>query len=333
MSDDPHTDAAGIPDEDGDQAPPAAEEEQQPLTFQPKPTRRESRIMAAADQIHQVPALEDDEVSYWPRGLISCTLPHSNPGDDESAYSRSSGAYYILIQPGVRPTKGGGFGTFGYPFGSYPRLFCSYLAREVTKTREREVSLGDTLSGFMAELGLQPTGGRWGTIPNLRRQVLALVNAKIAFGYQGDEPVDAGGQQLFADRYALWWDAGEDQGALWPNYVRLSEPMFSEILEHAVPVDMRILRAIKQSSLALDLYAWTTYKVFRMGSATRISWKALHAQFGSEYARVCDFRVKALRHLRAIKALYPDLKFTTERGRLVLWPSRTSVVYLPPKED
>ncbi len=38
----------------------------------------------------------------------------------------------------------------------------------------------------MRELGLLPTGGRWGTITGLRKQMLALLNARIRFGYRGE---------------------------------------------------------------------------------------------------------------------------------------------------
>jgi hypothetical protein len=88
---------------------------------------------------------------------------------------------------------------------------------------------------------------------------------------------------------------------------------------------MRILRKIKQSSLALDLYAWATYKVFNLRSSTAISWKSMHKQFGSEYGEVDEFRRKALIYLKRIKGLYPDFDYDTERGRIIIKPSKTSV--------
>lgn len=297
----------------------------------PKLTKRESRLMDAADQVHQTPPQERDDLSYWPRGLVQCTLPHSNPGNIR-AYLRRSGAYFLMIEPGAKfdPTSGD-IGSWGYPYGSYPRLCCSYIAREVRRTKSRRVLLGDCLSAFMAELGLVPTGGRWGTITNLRKQILALVNAKIAFGYAAVD-LDAGGNRLFADQYSLWWTAGTaaGQGTLFPSFIDISEPLFED-LEKSFPVDMAILRELKQSSLALDLYAFATSKVFNLKSATAISWKSLHAQFGGSYAKVNRFRDAALKHLRVIKALYPDFKYTLERGRIVIWPSRTSVLPMPPK--
>ena len=293
-----------------------------------RPTKRESRIMAAAAAVQQLPAHERNDLSYWPRGLVQCTLPHSNPGNLQ-AYLRRSGHYFLMIEPGTRLNrKTGAFGSWGYPYGSYPRLCCSYIAREVRRTRNRRVFIGDNLSSFMADLGLVPTGGRWGTITNLRKQILSLVNAKIAFGYAGDEEIEAGGHQLFADRWSLWWDTGGgtiEQGTLFPNYIDISEKLFED-LARSFPVDMKILQALKQSSLALDLYAFATAKVYGMKSTTAISWKAMHAQFSGDYSSIYDFRKKALKHLRVIRTLYPDFKYTLERGRIIIWPSRTSVI-------
>ena len=146
------------------------------------------------------------------------------------------------------------------------------------------------------------------------------------------------GTCIFARRYELWWTdtrtrsenvavdhisrspVDADQGFLFENSVTLSEGLYEEMLK-AFPCDMRILRAVKRSSLALDLYAWGTSKVFNMKSATAIPWKAMHAQFGGGYNTVDDFRTEALKHLRTIKALYPDFKYTLERGRIIIRPS------------
>ena len=103
----------------------------------------------------------------------------------------------------------------------------------------------------MADLGLVPTGGRWGTITNLRKQILSLVNAKIAFGYAGDEEIEAGGHQLFADRWSLWWDTGGgtiEQGTPFPNYIDISETLFED-LARSFPVDMKILQRNVSTSL------------------------------------------------------------------------------------
>ena len=160
---------------------------------------------------------------------------------------------------------------------------------------------------------------------------------KSPFGYVGDQNVDAGGHQLFADEWALWWDENKgsiEQGSLFPNYIDIGEKL-AEDLAKSFPVDMAILKALKQSSLALDLYAWATSKVYGMKSATAIPWTSMHAQFGSNYAGprgVRDFRAKAVKHLGTIKALYPDFRYELPRGRILILPSNPSVLPMPPRD-
>ena len=85
------------------------------------------------------------------------------------AYVRRSGNYFLMIEPGTKfDRKTGELGTHGFPYGSYPRLVCSYIALNVRLKRSRRVFLGDSLSAFMGKLGLVPTGGRWGTIQRPR---------------------------------------------------------------------------------------------------------------------------------------------------------------------
>jgi hypothetical protein len=58
---------------------------------------------------------------------------------------------------------------------------------------------------------------------------------------------------------------------------------------------MRVLRALKRSPLALDLYTWLTYKAYvvsRSGVPQTVPWSGLMAQMGADYATLNDFRKK-----------------------------------------
>ena len=86
----------------------------------PKRIKRESRLMLAAGEIHDLTTLERDDVSYWPRGLVQCTLPYSNPGNVR-AYVRRSGNYFLMIEPGTKiDRKTGALGTHGFPLRFIP---------------------------------------------------------------------------------------------------------------------------------------------------------------------------------------------------------------------
>jgi hypothetical protein len=62
----------------------------------------------------------------------------------------------------------------------------------------------------------------------------------------------------------------------------LSERFFNEITEKPVAIELRALKALKHSPMALDLYLWLTYRMSYVKNRTPIPWSALQLQFGSD---------------------------------------------------
>ena len=75
-----------------------------------------------------------------------------------------------------------------------------------------------------------------------------------------------------ADRGAFWWNERKhDQPSLWESKIYLGEAFFNEIINHPVPLDMNILKALKRSALGLDistsgLSTGRSHSVLRSGS-------------------------------------------------------------------
>ena len=121
--------------------------------------------------------------------------------------------------------------------------------------------------------------------------------------------------------------------ALWKSTVTLNQDFFTEVTEHPVPVDMRALKALKQSPLALDIYCWLTYRMSYLRKPTLISWEALRMQFGSNYADTkqgrYEFKRQFLIQLRAVHAVYPDANIEEVNNKhskgMLLKPSNTHV--------
>jgi hypothetical protein len=67
--------------------------------------------------------------------------------------------------------------------------------------------------------------------------------------------------------------------------VTLSEHFFNEVIDRPVPIDMRAIKALKQSPMALDIYTWLTYRASYLKRPTVIPWSSLALQFGSDYSR------------------------------------------------
>ena len=86
-----------------------------------------------------------------------------------------------------------------------------------------------------------------------------LFSAHISLIYE-DERGKESTSSLVADRVKLWWDPKRpDEPVLWESKIRLGEDFFHEIIQHPVPLNMKILKALKRSSLGLDRYLWLTY--------------------------------------------------------------------------
>jgi Plasmid encoded RepA protein len=294
---------------------------------QPKPlTRAQRQLLEHSANIFGDRATTKD-AAYLPRELVQVTLPHKNPGNVPQ-WKRTNGNLTVGIQPGQNFTTGK---SYGYPYGSIPRLLLFWITTEAVQKDSRRLELGHSLSGFMAELGLSAYTGRGkrGDAKRLRDQMERLFNASISFvriGQRaaGDEIGRAWINMHVAPKGELWWSRRDpDQTALWGSWIELGEDFYAAITAFPVPADMRALKALKRSPLALDLYAWLSYEAFRAhrsGKPRFENWEQLHGHLGAEYKNTADFRRKAKATLAKIKTVYPGLKLGDRQGGIQLLP-------------
>jgi Plasmid encoded RepA protein len=134
-----------------------------------------------------------------------------------------------------------------------------------------------------------------------------------------------------ARKVKLLWDTNQpEEETLFDSYIELSQDFINEIWAYPVPIDLGIIAVIKQSSLALDLYAWLTHRVTYLGKETFISWESIAGQVGSQYKDVKEFKRKAKEALQKICSVWPSLNLKQVRGGIVLMPSSPSVPYKKP---
>ena len=105
----------------------------------------------------------------------------------------------------------------------------------------------------------------------------------------------------------------------------MSAEFFDELVAHAVPIDLRALKALKGSPLALDIYSWLTYRMSYLRKPCLIPWEALQMQFGADYGRQRDFRRKFLAHLGDVLHVYPAARLSEQPAGFLLRPSLTHV--------
>ena len=277
-----------------------------------------------ADQINQLAEAReaDSDLGFMARLLALCSLPRTNPGDRKE-YVRRNGPYTLVMSAG---------GLNKLPFGNLPRLLLAWVCTEAVRTQCRELRLGRSLSEFMRKLDIYNTsGGTTGGRTRLRNQMDRLFNAHVSLIYT-DESKKATVNSQIASRTEFWWNPKHpDAPTLWESKIRLGEEFFAEIISHPVPLDMNILKAVKRSSLGLDLYLWTTYRTFALTRPLRLSWAQLYRQFGADPTKVENkvaqqaFRRDCLRELEKIKLAWPDLNYRTAKGVLILSPATPAI--------
>ena len=276
------------------------------------------------DQVEQlVRASEaDPDLGFMGRLMTLCSLLRANPGN-RFQYKRVNGPYTLYMIAG---------GGDKLPFGSLSRLLLAWVSTEAVRTRSRELFLGSSLSEFMRKLDVVPVGGgSRGERTRLRNQIRRLFNAHIQLAYE-DEQVSASVNSPVASRTEFWWNKRKPAApVLWESKIELGEKFFQEIIHQPVPIDMNILKAMKRSSLGIDLYLWLTYRIFTLKRPMRLSWACLYRQFGINPAqaggpRTVDyFRTDCLRELKKIKLAWPELNYAVAQGVLVLWPSKPAI--------
>ncbi len=283
--------------------------------------RQLERIFQEAMEIEAESAKEAGTISYMARSMVMATLPHRAVKGSE--FVRKNGAYTLSL---LSPSN------VGLPYGSLPRLLISWVTTEAVRTKERELILGDTLSEFMRELDIVPTGGRWGSITRLKNQMKRLFASSVRATFDDGDSFAVGSVNI-VDAANLWWDPKDPkQTTMWKSSLLLGEKFFREIIDSPVPIDMRALKALRQSPMALDIYTFLTYRMSYLSKPTVIPWESLQAQMGAEFSPTSEgarnFKKKFLMHLRRVKLIYNELDVNDQKAGLLLKPSRTHVLKL-----
>ena len=266
-------------------------------------------------------ALTAGTLGFMPRLFVLTTLPHSRP--DSHRFERVNGRHSVGMSAPRR---------VGLPYGSYPRLLLAHLTTEAVRTKSPQIGLGATPNDLARKLGLSVISGPRGTAPRLQEQLCRLLSMRLEWKTAialaprstGSACVTAGAawelnplRRLFAIR------------PTWRSHVLLGQDFFEAITLSAVPVDLRAIRKLQRSPLAIDLYVWLTFRISYLKKPTLIPWKSLEAQFGADYCRPRDFRRRALGHLEAVIRVYPAVRIGQTDSGLRLHPSPPHVQFRP----
>ena len=241
--------------------------------------------------------------SFLYSGWCLTALPHSQIPEDQP-WELTNGNMTLLVEPGRRVRTGGGSEFVGVPYGATARLLLVYLQTQALCTKSRHVELGSSMRAWFERLEKVPGGKSYKLV---RDQAERIAMAKFSFQSERDG-VRAVRNTTIVEEGLLFAEGRNDtrQQSLFKEGVVLSEAFFNALREHAVPLEVRALRQIRTSSLAIDAYAWLAFRLRSLKKPTPITWVALHAQFGRGYGQRSAFKRAFRKALKDALAVYPE---------------------------
>jgi hypothetical protein len=271
-------------------------------------------------------AQEAGELAFVSRILVQAFLPHSDPKD--IAWQRINGNFTLTVKSGIG-FENGKSKTYGVPYGAIPRLLLAWLNSEAIKNAQdkgninpQRIYMGRSLSEFLEKIGIQRTGGKRGGITSFKNQAEKLFRAEITVTCTGAEMISERDIKVSDGRFFFWDSKNPEQTTLWESAIELSERFYSLLIQNPVPLDWRVLKAIKQSPMALDLYMWLSHRMSYIEKPVVIQWETLQKQLGSDVERVDNFRQKVRLHLKKLNLIWRNLKVDASKAEgIYLYPT------------
>lgn len=244
-------------------------------------------------------------VLYLPSRFVATTLPHRRVRG--SKFVRTNGDLEMSL---VATRKR------GLPYGVYPRLaLMDFTTRALLEGRLQFLA-AESATDFLAQLGICKSGGPRGSATRARQQMRRLASTAFTWEHKGSRKTWRG--FLVAEA----WDIRPGAGM----YITLSDPFFKMARSSSVPLDAQIVQKLRRSPLALDVYAWLTWRVSTLKRETVIPWLSLERQLGCDYRVPRQFRFEFRRRLRQITNLWPGVEAEPQARGLLLRPCAPSVL-------
>ncbi len=266
--------------------------------------------------------------SFLHSALCAMSLPVRRPADEHAPIIRRDGQYTLVINPKPVVALTGGqqaLRSLGVPYGSLPRLVLIHIMTEAVRTKSRHIRLGETFTDWMRRMGFRTVSyGPRGSATLIKEQLDRLLACEWMIRW--DHATDQGDHEFGIKEIKLTNEyVGVDRrNRSFLREIKMTEPFFEHLRQHAVPLNETAIRQIRDSATALDLYTWLAYRLPRLSGRrpTALSWQQLAVHFGNDGRNIRKFR-QTVRDAweRQVSAVYPEARAEFDTTVIRLHPS------------
>jgi hypothetical protein len=260
--------------------------------------------------------LESADIWYLHSTLCQCFLPYKDPKTE--TWERRNGDFSIAIVAGhVRDPRSDTLTRrVGLPYGPKPRLFQAYVCMRAIKSQSSTVEVQNSMSDMMHALGLSVTGGKNGTIPMFKEQIIRYASCHFTLIGPGPKGSYRHIKTSPVKRFDVFFPTNPQEQSLWPSEIQLTSDYYESLRDHAVPFDFRALKPIQAKPRAIDIYLWLTQRLCRIDERKPLllKWRELYQMFGGELV-FRNFKIKFPQDLMAARMSYSAARIEeTEEG-------------------
>lgn len=223
-------------------------------------TRRRARLEAGIESV-EARAVGEQQLGYAARDFVLCGFPLRRTRG--LTFSRRNGEMLLKLK---------GHAEYGLPYGQ-DRLIPIWLATAffaAGKPRDNVIRFR-CASDILRAFGQDTSGGR--ACERLRERLLRVFECTYFVSHR--RPTVDGGAKLDEQRYSLMRSIRvnlledkrqhSNQYTLWQDRIELDQGFAQDLRDGGrVPIDLETVRALKESSAALDLYVWQAWRSYRL---------------------------------------------------------------------
>jgi hypothetical protein len=260
----------------------------------------EAAAIRMADEVTSETAVRSHLYSGWSHA----GMPHKRPRIEDANWRIETDYVTLLVEPGTRVEADGRETTIGVPFGAYARLILIDWQTEALETASRDVYMGPSLKASLKRMGLSH-GGK--VMELVREQIERLASCRLTFHLKTNDQRRGAIMNVNIVDHIEYAEVG--QGSSTRRYVervRLSEAFFKQLQAHPVSVDKSSVMAIRNSSMALDIYMWLAYRLRGLDGAVAITWSAVKGQFGGGVSAMRNFKPLFNENLQLALSVYRE---------------------------
>jgi len=212
----------------------------------------------------------------------------------------------------------------GLPTGMLPRLIFIHICSEVVKSGEKRIQLGRSLKSFVVDVMQRPwSTGKNGSAQRWRRALISLLGTHMTITdhrQRGDGEGVILEHASIVDRAEIWWDKDFD---LEEAFIEVNDRFADVLVGHAVPLhrDALLKLAEESSPLAIDLYCWLTYRIYKLEKdqkqLVRIRWEELMKQTGTSQSIPWRFRIEVIKAMKLVSEVYPQASVNCDDKRYI----------------